>query len=243
MLNKPSRYAAIGAVLTAFFGAGPSWAQGPAAAAIGEYNPVINPEDFVPEINNKYFTLKPGTKFIYEDKRGIERIEISVTGDTKKVMGVTTTVVRAREWKNGVLWEDTYDWYAQDKAGNVWYFGEAVDNYRFGTVAHHAGSWQAGVDEAKPGIVMRADPKVGDSYRQEYYRWRAEDMGTVVATDKTVAVPHGTFENCLQIEDWSLIEQGREYKYYCPAIGFLVREEKIGGAVEADLVGMVNAPK
>jgi hypothetical protein len=87
---------------------------------------------------------------------------------------------------------------------------------------------------------MRADPRVGETYRQEYYRWRAEDMGTVVATDKRVTVPHGTFENCLQIEDWSLNEHGREYKYYCPAIGFLVREEKIGGAIEADLVGVAN---
>jgi hypothetical protein len=240
MLDKRSRYVAISAALTACVGGGPSWAQSPAMAALAAYDPVINPEDFVPRVDNKYFTLKPGSKFTYEDKRGFERIEISVTNETKKVMGVATTVLRVREWKNGVLWEDTYDWYAQDKAGNVWYFGEAVDNYRFGKVAHHAGSWEAGVDGAKPGIIMRADPRVGETYRQEYYRWRAEDMGTVVATDKTVTVPHGTFENCLQIEDWSLIERGREYKYYCPAIGFLVREEKIGGAIEADLVGVAN---
>jgi hypothetical protein len=240
MRNKHSYYIAIAAVLTACGGGGPSLARGPAAAALVPYDPVINPEEFVPHVDNRYFSLKPGTKFTYEDKRGIERIEISVTNETKKVMGVTTTVVRTREWKYGALWEDTYDWYAQDRAGNVWYFGEAVDYYRNGKVAHHAGSWEAGVDGAKPGIIMLADPRVGETYRQEYYRWKAEDMGTVVATDKRVTVPYGTFENCLQIEDWSLIEAGREYKYYCPAIGFLVREETIGGAIEADLVDVAR---
>jgi hypothetical protein len=238
MLNKPLHYVAVGAAFTVCVDRDPSWAQGPATPAIAAYDPVINPKDFVPQVKNKYFTLKPGTKFTYEDKNGIERVEIAVTNETKKVMGVTTIVVRAREWINGELWQDTHDWYAQDKAGNVWYFGEAVDNFGSGKVAHHVGSWEAGVDGAKPGIIMPADPKVGETYRQEYYRWRAEDMGTVVAKDKTVTAPYGTFENCLQIEDWSLIEPGREYKYYCPAIGFLVREEKVSGAIRADLVGV-----
>lgn len=240
MLTKRSHYVAIGALLAACVGGGLSWAQGPSAAATAEYNPMINPDDFVPRVDNKYFNLKPGTTFSFQNKSGTERVEIAVTTETRKVMGVAATVLRAREWKNGVLWEDTYDWYAQDKAGNVWYFGEAVDNYRDGRIAHHTGSWEAGVDGAKPGIVMRADPQIGESYRQEYYKGRAEDMGTVVATDKQLTVPHGTFENCLQIRDWSLIEHGKEHKYYCPGVGFLVREEKIGGAVEADLVGVAT---
>jgi hypothetical protein len=114
----------------------------PATAATGEYNPVINPEDFVPEINNKYFTLKPGTKFTHKNKVGTERIEVTVTDETKNLMGVTTRGGRVTVWRNGLLKEDTTDWYAQDKAGNAWYFSEAVDNYRDGQLIHHTGSWR-----------------------------------------------------------------------------------------------------
>jgi hypothetical protein len=165
MLDKRSRYIAIGVVLTACVGGYLLWAHRSSTAAIAAYNPVINPEDFVPQVDNKYFTLKPGTKFTYQNRRGTERIEITVTNETKKLMGVTATAVRAREWKYGALWEDTTDWYAQDKAGNVWYFGEAVNNYRNGMLWNHRGSWEAGVKGAKPGIIMKKDPKVGDRYR------------------------------------------------------------------------------
>jgi hypothetical protein len=190
-----------------------------------EYNPVINPADFVAEVTNPYFTLKPGRKFVFNNNAGTERVEITVTKETKKIMGVTTVVVRATEWKNGVLKEDTRDWYAQDRTGNVWYFGEAVDNYADGKISNHAGSWEAGVDNAKPGIIMMAKPKVGESYRQEYYKGKAEDMGTIVAVDKNVTTPAGSFDGCLQIRDWSTIETASEYKYYCPKVGFLVQEE------------------
>jgi hypothetical protein len=136
------------------------------------------------------------------------------------------------------LFEETYDWYAQDKAGNVWYFGEAVDFYRNGKVVNHKGSWEAGVRGAKPGIIMRKDPKVGEKYRQEYFKGVAEDMGTVVATNTKVTVPFGTFENCVQIKDSSFLDIISEYKYYCPGIGFLAREELIGRWAEAELVSL-----
>jgi hypothetical protein len=103
---------------------------------------------------------------------------------------------------------------------------------------NHAGSWEAGVDGAKPGIIMKANPRVGDTYRQEYYQGRAEDMGTIVATDKKITVSYGTLENCLQIRDWSMIEPDNEYKYYCPAIGFLALEEAVGGGPQAELVSV-----
>jgi len=228
--------AAIGAAFAAFIAILSYWVQSPIAA---EYSPAINPADFVGEITNKYFTLKPGKQFTYRDSTGTQRTEIVVTGETKKIMGVTTIIVRATEWKNGVLKEDTRDWYAQDKEGNVWYFGEAVDNYVNGKVDNHAGSWEAGVDGAKPGIIMLARPKVGETYRQEYYRKQAEDMGTIVALDKKLTTPAGAFTNCLQIKDWSKIEWASEHKYYCPTIGFLVKEEStwpFGGKVE--LIGI-----
>jgi hypothetical protein len=237
MLNTRSHLLAIGVVVTACVGGGPAWAQGPSAET-AEYNPVINPGDFVPQIDNKYFTLKPGSKFTYQDKRGIERIELTVTDEKRNVMGVPTTAVRVTEWRHGLLKEDTTDWYAQDKSGNVWYFGESVNNYKDGQLVHRWGSWEAGVDGAKPGIIMRGNPQVGDTYRQEYSKGYAEDMGTVVATDKTITTPHGRFENCLQIRDWSQVESGTEFKYYCPEVGFLVREETARGGVLADLVSV-----
>jgi hypothetical protein len=155
-------------------------------------------------------------------------------------MGVETTVVRAKEWKNGALFEETYDWYAQDIAGNVWYFGEAVDFYKNGKVSNHKGSWEAGVRGAKPGIIMKKEPKVGDQYRQEYFKGVAEDMGTVVATNKKVTVPFGTFENCVQIKDSSFLDITAEHKYYCTDIGFLALEEMIGRPAEAELVSVTR---
>jgi hypothetical protein len=238
MLNKRSRYVALGAMLAGCVGGYVVWAQRTSTAANAAYDPRINPAEFGPDINNKYFTLKPGTKFTYQDKRGIERIEVTVTHETKELMGVTTRAVRVTEWRHGALKEDTTDWYAQDKAGNVWYFGEAVNNYKDGNVVHHKGSWQAGVNGARPGIIMRADPKVGDKYRQEYYKGHAEDMGTVVAIDKKISVPYGTFEKCLQVKDSSPLSVIAEYKYYCPGVAFLVREDTVFGRVEAELVGV-----
>ena len=219
--------AAIAAVLAGALVGSPALSQSTTSAENTEYNPTINPADFVPNVAHKYFTLKPGTKLTYKNQSfwGTERIEIAVTREIKKCMGVTTTVVRVREWWNDKLTEETRDWYAQDKEGNVWYFGEAVDNYKDGVLTDHRGSWEAGIDGAKPGIIMLKDPKVGDVYRQEYYKGRAEDMGTVVALGKKISVPHGTYENCVQIRDWSPLESGSEYKYYCPGVGFLVLEE------------------
>ena len=205
-----------------------------------EYNPVINPNDFISKVDNKYFVLEPGTKFIYENKtdEGLERIEVTVTNEVKKVMGVTATVVRDKVWLNNELVEDTKDWYAQDKEGNVWYFGEDVDNYESGKLKDHKGAWEAGVDGAKPGIIMLANPKVGDSYRQEYYKGEAEDMADVIAIGKKVTVSSGTLDDCLQTRDWSKIEStANEYKYYCPAVGFVVLEESVkNGREKVELV-------
>ena len=199
------------------------------------YNISIDPGKFVSAVTNRYFTLKTGTKFTYENQtdEGLERIEVVVTSEVKTVMGVAVTVVRDRVWLDDVLVEDTRDWYAQDKDGNVWYFGEQVDNYEDGVLKDNSGSWEAGVDGALPGIIMKADPKLGDSYRQEYFKGQAEDMADVVALDKEVSVPYGSYTNCLQTRDWSRIETTlNEYKYYCSEVGFVVLEEAVSGGGE-----------
>lgn len=194
------------------------------------YNPVINPADFVSHIDNKYFTLKLGTIFTYREstKDGVEEIKLVVTHNTKKIMGVTTIAVQDTAWINDKLKEDTTDYYVQDKVGNVWYFGEVVNNYDDGVLRDHNGSWEAGVDGALPGIIMQANPKIGDSYRQEYYKGKAEDMADNMALGQTVSVPYGTFDNCLQTRDWSRTEPTlNEYKYYCPTVGFLVAGDSV----------------
>jgi hypothetical protein len=220
-------------------------ASGAAGIEANPYNPVINPRDFVSRVSNRYFRLRPGAIFTYEKRspQGTERTEIEVTGQRKRVLGVLTTVVRHRGWLNGQLIEDARDWYAQDRRGNVWYFGEEVDNYENGRLKDHSGSWEAGINGAKPGIVMLNEPIVGLTYRQEYYKGQAEDMGTVIALNRTVRSPYGTFRGCLQTRDWSVIDRTvNEYKYYCPQVGFLTLEEAaVRGGDRAGLVGISNA--
>jgi hypothetical protein len=214
----------------------PLRAEASRQSASDTYTVAIVPSDFVPRVTNRYFSLEPGTRYLFKDATGNERIEIAVTDDRKNIMGVTATVVQVKEWKRNTLVEETRDWYAQDKTGTVWYFGEAVDNYKDGKLDNHKGSWEAGVDGAMPGIIMPGEPEVGQTYRQEYYKERAEDMGTIVALDAKVSVPFGKFENCLKVRDWSRIEAGNEHKYYCPATGFLTMEESIEGGDKVELV-------
>jgi hypothetical protein len=156
------------------------------------YEPVINPANFVAVINNLYFPLTPGKTFIY--KSGTEIDKFSVTHNTKVILGVTCVEVRDTVTTvDGELTEDTLDWFAQDKAGNVWYFGENAKQLAGGLIIGLEGSWTAGVDGAKPGIVMEALPAVGDFYRQEFALGTAEDHAEVLSLSESVTVPYGSF--------------------------------------------------
>ncbi len=190
------------------------------------YDVEIDPADFVTMIDNPYMPLVPGTTRIYQGQTedGLERVEVTVLKETRVVMGVTTTVVRDRAYLDGELIEDTFDWLAQDAAGNVWYFGEAVDNYEDGVLVDHHGSWEAGVDGALPGILMYAQPAnhLNVPYRQEYYAGEAEDMAQVLSVNKTAVVPFGDFTHVLQTQDWTPLEPGvLEYKFYAQGIGVI----------------------
>jgi hypothetical protein len=182
------------------------------------YKPRIDPADFTTTIDNEYFPMKPGTTFIYEG--GTERGEMTVTSDTKKVMGVECVVIDHKEWEGGKLIERTYDWFAQDDKGTVWYFGENTKEYENGEVVSTKGSWEAGVDGAKPGIIMQADPKVGQSYYQEYYPGEAMDKARVLSFDSSVTVPYGTFDEVLETKEWTPLQPGlSEKKYYVRGVG------------------------
>jgi hypothetical protein len=210
------------------------------------YDPVINPRDFVSRVSNRYFRLTPGAIFTFEKRipAGTERSEVEVTREKRRVMGILTTVVRHTTWVNGQLKEISRDWYAQDRRGNVWYFGEEVDNYENGRLKDHAGSWEAGVNGAKPGIVMLNDPLVGLTYRQESYKGHAEDAGAVIAVNRTVTVPSGTFRGCVQTGNWSSIDRAEnEYKYYCPQVGFLALEEAASQGGETAQLVSVSTPR
>jgi len=209
-----------------------------------EYSPVINPEDFVEEIDNTYFPLVPGTTFVYEgvgeDGEAI-RNEVTVTDETKEVMGVTTTVVLDREWEDEELIEETFDWYAQDGDGNIWYFGEDSKEYEDGEVVSTAGSWEAGVGGALPGILIKGDPQLGDVYRQEYWEGEAEDMAEVLSLDESVTVPYGSFEDCLQTKEWNPLEpDSEENKYYAPEVGLLLEVQVKGGDERLELIEIIT---
>jgi hypothetical protein len=214
----------------------PEVAEQPAAS----YTPEIDPSDFVKEIDNPYFPLEPGTTWVYEGEtpEGTERVEDTILRETKRVMGVECVVLRDRVWLNGELIEDTVDWHAQDKEGNVWYFGEYTKEYENGKVVSTEGSFEAGEEGALPGIIMPADPKVGDSYRQEYYKGEAEDMAEVISLNGTglndaVSTPYDSFgEDVLVTKDWNPLEPDiLEHKYYAPGVG-LIGETKVTGPAE-----------
>lgn len=203
------------------------------------YNPIIDPADFVAEIDNPYFPLKPGTTFIYqvETEDETERNEVYVTHQTREILGVTCTTVKDSVWdEDDELVEETYDWYAQDKDGNVWYFGEDSKAYENGVVVSTAGSWQAGVDGANPGIIMKANPQIGDSYRQEYYKGEAEDMAEVLSLSETASVPYGSFTDCLKTKEWTPLEPDVvAHKYYAPDVGFVMEVMVQGGSERVKL--------
>lgn len=196
-----------------------------------KYDPKIDPANFKTRVDHRYFPLVPGTRFHYLDSLLGERLEreVTVTAESKTILGVRCAVVHEVVSAKGEIREDTYDWYAQDKQGNVWYFGEATIEMRpLGPSA--AGSWEAGVKGAMPGIVMPAEAKPGPPYRQNYYANWSEDMGQIIAVGETVNVPLGTFTNCLCTREWSLLESGGEKRWYAPGIGF-VRSEGMGETV------------
>ena len=186
------------------------------------YAPNIDPASFTTEIDNKYFPLKPGTIFVYRGKTAdaTEGDTVKVTSDIKTIMGVECVIVDDKVAEDGKLTEQTYDWYAQDKEGNVWYFGENSKEYENGKVKSTGGSWEAGKDGAEPGIIMPADPKIGETYRQEYYKGEAEDMARALKLDGSVEVPYGSFDNVLVTDEWTPLEKNvAEHKFYVPGVG------------------------
>ncbi len=218
-------------------------APGPLTATSGGYDPKIDPANFVKKIDNPMFPLKPGTKYELQSKtsEGVGHETLTVTHDTKKIAGVTTTVIKDVSTLNGKLEEKTTDWYAQDKQGNVWYFGENTATYKNGQIDSTEGTWKTGVDGAKPGIIMNAYPQITDSYRQEYYKGQAEDMYWVIAKNQTIKVPQGTYHNAILTMEWTPLEpKVASEKYYVPGIGIVAERNLSGGLENIELLKVTH---
>ena len=212
----------------------------PAAVVSGApYAPTIDPASFVEAVDNAYFPLVPGTRWVFEGSGDAQKEvdRVTVLDETRVVMGVTCVVVRDEVTLDGEPVELTDDWYAQDADGNVWYFGEETAEYEDGKVVSTEGSWEAGVDGAQPGIVMPADPVIGVAYRQEYYAGEAEDMGRAVDVGQQLEVPAGSFEEVLVTEDWTPLEPDvLERKFYAPGVGQIAERQVEGGSSAFELV-------
>jgi hypothetical protein len=222
----------IGSVLVVIVAiAGLVFARNRAATQTREsYSPIFRPGDFVGTIDNEYFPLIPGTTFVLRGTRNGQTETMMVTNEVRTVLGVTTTVVLDRVVdKNNELVEETYDWFAQDRNGDVWYFGEDSKDYRNGKVISTAGSWEAGRGGAMPGIAMKRKPQSGESWRQEYSKGIAEDMAQVLRTGESVTVPAGTFRNCIKVKEWTrLTPRAIDTKYYCPGAGMVLETTAVG---------------
>ena len=204
------------------------------------YHPHIDPAGFRTVVDNPYFPLVPGTVFKFIERAGRHTSEdvVTVTRDTKVIMGVTCVVVHDVVREEGAVTEETFDWYAQDRQGSVWYFGEATKEFQAHGKVSTEGSWEAGVDGAQPGMIMPGHPAPGEPYRQEYHAGEAEDMGQVVAVNDSVTVPFGRFTGCVHTKEWSMLEPGTEKKWYAPGVG-LVRTESTSREV-ATLVSVTK---
>jgi hypothetical protein len=209
--------------------------QSVSTSTVETYEVKITPPDFVAEISNPYLPLIAGSKWIYEatfEDGTIERNKIEVLQETRDVNGVKATVVHDLVFVGDQIVEETYDWYAQDKDGNVWYLGEEVDNYENGVLADHTGSWEWGKDGALPGIMMWADPSahLNEEYYQEYYAGEAEDKGQVLSMNENVTVPFGAFDSVLKTYDFSSLDPDlKENKFYAKGIGVIKEVDQLSG--------------
>jgi hypothetical protein len=201
----------------------------------------LDPADFTTQIDNPYWPMAPGNRWVYRetDTEGIvQRVVVTVTDKTKRIAnGVEARVVHDVVTEGGQPVEVTDDWYAQDGDGNIWYLGEKTTEYSNGKPQSTAGSFEAGVDGAQPGIVMPANPQPGTTYRQEYYAGEAEDTGEIVSIDEQAEVPAGHYQDVEMIKDLNPLEPKiLEFKFYARDVGPVLAVSVSGGSDREELV-------
>jgi hypothetical protein len=201
----------------------------------------LDPTDFTTRIDNPYWPMAPGSRWLYRetDAEGAKLgVKVTVTPRTKRIAnGVEARVVHDVVTERGQPVEDTFDWYAQDSAGNVWYMGEDTKEYENGKVSSTAGSWEAGVHGAEPGIALPAEPKPGMTYRQEYYAGEAEDNGEIVSIDEQAEVPAGHYAPVVMTKDTTPVEpKVLEFKFYARGVGPVLELTASGGSDRDELL-------
>jgi hypothetical protein len=191
---------------------------------------VIVPGDFSSVVTHPLHPLLPGMKWQYFEKKGRDEttITMGVQRSTKDILGVKCITVFEQAKIAGVLKEESRAWYAQHKDGSVWFFGEAITEFKPGNRVSDLGSWQAGIAGAKPGVVMPGKLAVGLRFRQNYCRNIAEDRSEIIALGETVKVPAGEFKSCLRMREWSMLASGSSKKWYAKDVG-LVRIDALDG--------------
>jgi hypothetical protein len=206
----------------------------------------LDPADFSTRIDNPYWPMKPGSRWVYRetDSAGSrQRVVVTVTNRTKRIAnGIEARVVHDVVTEDGKPVEVTDDWYAQDSRGNVWYLGEDTTEYENGVPRSTAGSFEAGVDGAQPGIVMPVDPEPGMTYRQEYYAGEAEDKGEIVSLGEQAEVPAGHFTKVLMTKDLNPLEpKVLEFKFYARGVGPVLAVAVSGSSDREELVSYSEA--
>jgi hypothetical protein len=208
------------------------------------YNPKIDPADFGGPVDNPYLPLKPGTVFRYngvgDDGTTHELNIVRVTHRKKRIMGIDAVVVLDRVWAGGRPEERTFDWYAQDQAGNVWYLGEDSSDWKHGLWVRNDGSWTAGVGNGHPGVIMLAHPRRGDAYRQEYSAGHAVDQAKVLGAGGRVATPFRTFSRTLLTREYSALDRQYEKKWYARGVGVIEGASVPKGGEHSELVSVVH---
>jgi len=197
----------------------------------------LDPAEFSPDVTNPWFPLEPGTQWTYREVSEdgeVQRVVVTATTETRMIAnGVEARIVRDTVSLDGEIIEDTFDWYAQDADGTVWYLGEDTAEFEDGEISSHEGSFEAGVDGAQAGVIMPAEPAVGQAYRQEYYKGVAEDNGEVLALDGTATVPAGSYDGLLQTADTNALEPDvLEHKYFARGVGTVLTEDVGSGGRE-----------
>jgi hypothetical protein len=214
--------------------------SGGTALPLGSEPVELDPAEFTSEIDNPWMPFAVGAKWGYREtdsEGGEQNVEVTVLDRTREIMGIEARVVHDVITEDGQLVEDTFDWYAQDADGNVWYLGEDTKEFEDGKVATTAGSWEAGVDGAQPGILVPAEPEDGMTYRQEYYAGEAEDMAEVLSLDEKVEVPFGSYDGVLLTKEWTPLEPDiLEHKFYANGVGVVLALTISGGSDREELV-------
>jgi hypothetical protein len=204
----------------------------------------LDPSEFRTEIDNPYWPMTPGSRWVYTEtdaEGSVARVVVTVTDRTKTIMGIDARVVHDQVTEDGEIKEDTLDWYAQDADGNLWYLGEDTTEYENGKPKTKEGSWEAGVDGALAGIIMPADPQAGMTYREEYYKGHAEDGASIIGLNGLAKVPYGRFDHCVQTRNFSGIEPNViEEKLYARGVGVILEITVSGGSDRAELLSYTH---